>query len=457
MFYHVTNPATGRIIAGVPQITQEEVASALCAADGGFLKWRHLNTTARSEILIKASSLIKANGALFARTIVIEQGKTFAQATSEVESSVATLTWMAKQGLRVFSENIPSKDSCLIQKLIFEPIGPIAAFTPWNYPLLMPIRKISSALSAGCSLILKPSECAPGASMLIADVFAKSGLPNGVLNIIFGDPMMIFDELVGSPIISKIDFTGSKSVGSMIQKRCAEHSMPLMTELGGGAIAIILEDADIVIAIEKLVFAKYRNAGQICHSPTRVFVQEQIFDEFLEKFVMKVRNLSVGSGLSEKIDMGPLVTSGRVKEMNKIVSKLKQCGAKIALGGKSIRQLGHYFEPTVVVSDYDTFNLTEELFGPIVILHKFKTIEEVIAAGNSALFDLAAYLFTKSIDNINQFVDEFKCGMLGINTFKISSPDLPFGGRRISGSGRVGGNLGIFEFLVPKLVVSDET
>jgi succinate-semialdehyde dehydrogenase/glutarate-semialdehyde dehydrogenase len=401
----------------------------------------------------KAADLFRDRKEAIARILTQEQGKTIAEARVEVVVSADIIEWYAEEGRRAYGRLIPARSSSVRQIMMQEPVGPVAAFTPWNFPGVTPARKIGGALGAGCSLIIKASEETPGTCVELVRAFHEAGLPPGVLNLVFGVPARVSEHLIASDIIRKVSFTGSVPVGKHLTKLAAEGMKRTTMELGGHSPFIVFDDVDPEKTAEIAVGGKFRNAGQVCISPTRFFVQEKSHGKFVKRFVECAEKLRLGDGLDEKTTMGPLANPRRLDAMEGFVADARQRGAKIATGGKRHGNQGFFFEPTVVTDvPEDSRLMTEEPFGPIAPIVTFKSFDEVVERANSLPFGLAAYAFTSSSRTATALTAELESGMVGINSLAISMPETPFGGVKESGYGHEGGVEGLEAYTNKKFI-----
>lgn len=449
----VIDPATQQPLGTLPHATIEDLDRALAAAQKGFRAWRAMSAFDRYHIIRKAADLVRQRKDHIARILTQEQGKIAAEAQIEVAVSADIFDWYAEEGRRAYGRIIPGRTAGVRQMVIQEPVGPVAAFTPWNFPALTPARKIGGALAAGCSIIIKPAEETPGTCIELARAFQDAGLPAGVLNLVFGVPGQISEHLIKSPIIRKISFTGSVPVGKHLAMLAAQHMKRATMELGGHSPVIVTEDVDAEKIAEIAARGKFRNAGQICVSPTRFFVHESIAERFAKRFSEVAGALTPGNGLDPKTGMGPLANPRRVEAMESFVADARDRGGKITTGGTRSGKEGFFFKPTVVTGLTDDARLMrEEPFGPVAPIVAFKTLDEVVARANSLPFGLAAYAFTNSTRTAGILSDALEAGMVGINTLAISTPETPFGGVKDSGYGQEGGIEGLEAYTVKKFV-----
>ena len=449
----VTNPATGAVIGRLPHASREDLDAALGAADRAFQSWKKSSPVERSKILRRAADLFRERAPEMARGITLDMGKPYAEALAEVMGGAEHCEWHAEECRRIYGRVIPPRVDGVRQLVLREPIGVCAAFTPWNFPFNQAIRKVVAAIGAGCTLVLKGPEDAPSAVVIIAQVFADAGLPAGCLNIVWGVPAEVSDYLIRSPIVRKISFTGSVPVGKQLAALAGSLMKRCTMELGGHSPAIVFEDADVDRAAELLANMKYRNAGQVCVSPSRMFVHEQAYDRFVEKFAAVASSLKVGSGLDKDTRMGPLAHQRRVPTMESFVDDADRRGGKVLVGGSRIDGVGNFFSPTVITDLPDDSKLmTQEPFGPIAPIVRFSDFDEVVRRANSLPFGLASYAFTRSSRNATAISNAIEAGMVNINHFGIALSETPFGGVKDSGYGSEGGAETFDGYLVTKFV-----
>lgn len=449
----VIDPATEEVVAHVTHATAGDLDRALAAVAREAARWRRTSAFERSKILRKAADILRGRSEMLARLITVEQGKPLHESRGEVAGSADMLDWFAEEGRRAYGRVIPARSHEMTQIAYKVPIGPVAAFCAWNAPLNTPARKVGGALAAGCPIIVKGSEETPGATIEFVRAFEEAGLPAGVLNLVFGDPPMISDHLINAPVIRKVTFTGSVPVGRMLAVKAAAHAKAMTMELGGHSPVLVFADADIDRVADGAVKAKYRNAGQICYSPTRFYVETPVYDAFVEAFTARAAALRVGSGLADGTEMGPMTNARRIAAMRDLVGDAEARGATVRTGGKRRGNSGYFWEPTVVTDvplDADIVN--KEPFGPVAILDRFSSAEEGIRLANRLPYGLAAYLFTDSAAVTRTVTEELETGTLAINNFQITVPETPFGGVKDSGLGREGGAEGLDSFLVTKFV-----
>ncbi|WP_343715368.1 NAD-dependent succinate-semialdehyde dehydrogenase [Inquilinus sp.] len=449
----VVNPATGRTIAALGLAEAQDLDDALVAAARGFAAWRRVTALERARILHQVAALLRKRAGTIAEHITREQGKPLVEARGEAGAAPEHVEWYAEEGRRAYGRVIPSRIPGARQMVLKEPVGPVAAFSPWNFPVAQLVRKIAGALAGGCSIIAKPPEEAPSACIELARAFQDAGLPDGVLNIVFGVPAEVSDHLIRSPVIRKVSFTGSVPVGRRLGALAAEHVKRATLELGGHAPFIVAEDADIDAVARLGVGLKFRNAGQVCAAPTRYYVQSSVFDRFHEAFVAGARALAVGDGARDGTQMGPLANSRRVEAIDGFVRDAVAKGAILSCGGRRLGNEGFFFEPTVLADVPDTARLmTEEPFGPVAALVRVSSIDEAIGRANALPYGLAAFGFTRSAATAARLAEELEAGMVSINHFGLAAAETPFGGIKDSGYGSEGGSEGLEAYQSVKFV-----
>jgi succinate-semialdehyde dehydrogenase / glutarate-semialdehyde dehydrogenase len=450
----VINPATEKPLAALTHASKADLDRALAAAERGYKVWRATAPYERARIMRKAADIIRERLEPIARILTMEQGKVIAEARVEVAVSADIIEWYAEEGKRSYGRIIPGRVAGVRQMTVQEPVGVCAAFTPWNFPGVTPARKIGGALGAGCSLIIKASEETPGTCVELVRAFHEAGLPKGVLNLVFGVPARISEHIIASDIVRKVSFTGSVPVGKHLTKLAAEGMKRTTMELGGHSPVIVFGDADPEKSAEIAAAGKFRNAGQVCISPTRFYVQENNYERFVKRFADYAKGLKLGDGLTDGTSMGPLANPRRLDAMEGFVADAKKRGAEILAGGARHGNQGFFFAPTVVTNIPDDSRLmTEEPFGPVAPITPFKTFDEVVARANALPFGLAAYTFTSSTRTANLISDALESGMVGVNSLAISTPETPFGGMKESGYGHEGGIEGLEAYTQKKLVV----
>lgn len=437
----VTNPATDQEIGRVACATKADLNRALEAAQKGFETWRDMTAADRSKIMRKAAGLIRERAGAIGHLLTQEQGKPLAEARSEALAAADIVEWFAEEGFRVYGRIVPPRGNLGMRQMVLkEPVGPVAAFTPWNFPINQAVRKIGAALAAGCSMLVKGPEETPAGPASLIRAFADAGLPSGVLGLVYGDPIEISNYLIPHPIIRKITFTGSTAVGKQLAAMASRHMKRVTMELGGHAPVIVCEDADILLAINSVGAAKFRNAGQVCISPTRFLVHESVCSDFSAMLAKYAQDLKVGNGLDEGTQMGPLSNARRVIAMADLTKDAVERGAKVLAGGESIGDTGNFWQPTVLAGvplDAKVFN--DEPFGPMAAIRGFTHLEDAIKEANRLSFGLAGYAFTKSLQNADLLSRRIEVGMLWINMPPMPSAEMPFGGIKDSGYGSEGG------------------
>jgi succinate-semialdehyde dehydrogenase / glutarate-semialdehyde dehydrogenase len=449
----VLNPATGLPIGDTPHASRHDLDRALEAARTGFETWRRLSAYDRYKTMRKAADIIRSRVADIAQIMTLEQGKPIAESTVEATLAGDLIDWFAEEARRAYGRVVPARFGNVAQLVVKEPVGPVAAFTPWNFPVNQAVRKISAALAAGCSIIVKGPEETPASCMELVRAYADAGVPAGVVNLVFGVPSEVSEYLVPHPIIRKISFTGSTAVGKHLAALAGAHMKRVTMELGGHAPAIVFGDADVDNAAKILSANKFRNAGQVCVSPTRFLVHDSVYETFVDKFVAAARDLKVGNGLDKDTRMGPLANPRRVDAMESLVADAVQRGAKVRTGGKRIGNEGFFFEPTVLTDvSREARLMNEEPFGPIAPITRFRDYDEVVAEANRLPYGLAAYAYTQSTKTMAAIGADLESGMVSINHHGLALPEVPFGGIKDSGYGSEGGLEAIEGYLNTKFV-----
>ncbi|WP_158924754.1 NAD-dependent succinate-semialdehyde dehydrogenase [Acidisphaera sp. S103] len=449
----VVNPATGDKIGTVPHAAISDLDRALEAADKGFKTWRKISAFDRSKIMRKAADLLRERADKIAPLLTMEQGKPLAEAKGEVMAGADVIDWFAEEARRAYGRLIPSRTDGVHQIVIKEPVGPVAAFTPWNFPINQVVRKLSAGLAAGCSIIVKAPEETPASPAELIRVFADAGVPAGTINLVYGVPSEISEYLIPHPVIKKMSFTGSTVVGKQLAAIAGAHMKRVTMELGGHAPAIVFDDADVDAASRILAGSKYRNAGQVCVSPTRILVQEKVYKQFVEGFVGHTKNLKVGDGHDSGTNMGPLANARRITAMETFIGDAQQKGATIQTGGHRIGNKGNFFEPTVMTDvPMEARVMTEEPFGPLAIISPFQGFDDVVTEANRLPYGLASYAFTRSGKTANAIANAVEAGMMTINHLGLALPEVPFGGIKDSGYGSEGGSEAIEAYFNTKFV-----
>ncbi len=448
----VLNPATEEEIGRLPHAETGDLDDALDAADKGFKRWRQVAPVERANVLYRAAALMRERQEEIANAITAEHGKPISQARLEVIRGCEFFEWDAGEATRTYGRVIPSARG--VRYIVHhEPIGTVAAFSPWNFPMSQPCRKVAGAIAAGCSIILKASEETPAGALHIARALHDAGLPPGVLNLVFGTPADISDHLIRQDQVRLVAFTGSTAVGRHLTTLAAQHMTPVLMELGGHAPVIVCEDTDVEAAAISGAVRKMRNAGQVCTSPTRFFVHESVFEEYTKIFVRRAGETVVGNGFDAGVEMGPLANDRRITALTDLVEDALDRGAELKTGGSKIDGKGYFFEPTVLANVPDTARvMQEEPFGPLAMINPVSSLEEGIEKANSVPFGLAAYGFTNRADYVDRMIEGIEAGNVSINTLEASLPETPFGGVKSSGYGREGGTEGLQNYMITKNV-----
>ena len=436
----VLNPATGDPIGTVAHAEKADLDIALAAAQRGFETWRKVSAHERYRLMRKAADILRGRINDVAATMTMEQGKPLAEAKGETMVAVEIIDWFAEEARRAYGRTVPARMDGVYQLEVKEPVGPVAAFTPWNFPINQAVRKISCAVAAGCSIIIKGPEETPAACAALVGAFVEAGLPAGVINLVFGVPAEISSYLIPHPVIRKISFTGSTAVGKQLAALAGAHMKRVTMELGGHAPAIVFADADLDTAAKILSANKYRNAGQVCVSPTRFLVQEPVYKQFVDKFVTAAKAIKVGDGLKEDTRMGPLAHSRRLDAIEGFVADAVAKGATVETGGRRIGNKGYFFEPTVLTNvPREARIMNEEPFGPVAIVNAFDTFDDVVSEANRLPYGLAAYAYTRSTKTAAAIGHAIESGMVSINHHGLALPEVRFGGIKDSGFGSEGG------------------
>ena len=449
----VLNPATGELMGELACAETADLEEVAEAANRGFDVWRKISAFDRYKMMRKAAQLLRDRVETVAQLMTMEQGKPLAEARMEVMAGADTIDWFAEEGRRAYGRVIPARQMDVYQLVIKEPVGPVAAFTPWNFPINQIVRKLSAALAAGCSIIVKAPEETPASPAELIRAFIDAGVPAGVVNLVYGDPAHISTYLIAHPAIRKISFTGSTPVGKQLAAMAGQHMKRMTMELGGHAPVIVFNDADIALAAKTMAASKFRNAGQVCVSPTRFLVQEGVFNEFVDQFVMHAEKLKVGNGMEAGINMGPLANPRRMAAMQNLVADAAQQNAKIKTGGKALGTAGNFWAPTVLTELPSSARaMTEEPFGPMALINPFKNFDDAVQEANRLPYGLAAYAWTRSARTAQQIAESVQTGMITINHLGLGMPETPFGGVKDSGYGSEGGTEALEAYLNPKFV-----
>ncbi len=448
----VINPANEEVIGTVPHATSADLDAAIAAAQQGFQVWKRTAPIKRAQIMQRAVDLIRARSETIAVAMTLEQGKPLAQSRLEVQRACEIIEWDATEGRRIYGRVIPSEPG-MRQTVLREPVGVVAAFSPWNFPLSSPSRKVAGALAAGCAIILKASEETPACAVMLAQAFVDAGLPPGVLNLVFGKPAEISEHLISQPSVRLMTFTGSVAVGKRLAALAGTHMKPAIMELGGHAPVIVCDDADPTTAALACVVSKSRNSGQVCVAPTRFLVHDSIYDRFAQVFAERAAAVKLGSGLDPSIEMGPLANRRRLEAIHSLVTDAVDKGARCLSGGDRVGDRGFFYPLTTVAEIPDGARaMTEEPFGPLALLVRVGDIDEAVERANALPFGLSAYAFTASARNADRLAEGIECGNLAINHFTASTAETPFGGVKDSGYGREGGTEGLQCYTIAKLI-----
>lgn len=447
----VTNPATDEEIGTIPNMGQAEATDAVESSYRALQSWKALTAQQRADLLLAWHKLTLEHANDLARIMTIEQGKPLAEALGEVKYAASFIQWFAEEGKRVYGDVIPTTNAGQRFLVTREPVGVVAAITPWNFPLAMITRKAAPALAAGCTIVIKPANETPYCALALAKLAEQAGIPAGVINVVTGKSAEIGLVFTSHEKVKKLTFTGSTPVGRLLMQQCAPTIKKMALELGGNAPLIIFEDANLDKAVEGAILAKYRNAGQTCVCANRIYVHKNIYAEFTQKFVNAVQKLKVGNGLDEGVNIGPLINEKAVVKAQKLISDAVGKGAEITFGGNKHSLGASFFEPTVLTGVNKSMEIVnEEIFGPVAPLISFETEEDVIAQANDTIFGLAAYIYTENISRIFKVSEQLEYGMVGMNSTAISNEVVPFGGVKQSGVGREGSKYGLEEFMTIK-------
>jgi succinate-semialdehyde dehydrogenase/glutarate-semialdehyde dehydrogenase len=449
----VVNPATGEVNGTVAHAARADLDRALAAAEKGFRAWRKVSAYDRSKLMRRAADLLRDRADGIARLMTLEQGKPLAEAKGETLAGADVIDWFAEEARRAYGRVIPARAEGIYQLVVKEPVGPVAAFTPWNFPINQVVRKLSAALAAGCSIIVKAPEETPASPAELIRCFVDAGVPAGVVNLVYGVPAEISEYLIPHPVIRKISFTGSTAVGKQLAALAGAHMKRVTMELGGHAPAIVFDDADVDTAVKILSANKLRNAGQVCISPTRFLVQEGVYEQFVDGFTARLKAAKVGDGLEAATTMGPLANPRRVAAMDAFIGDAVKRGAKLRTGGERIGNKGNFYQPTVLTDvPMEARIQNEEPFGPVAVISPFKGFDDVVAEANRLPFGLASYAYTRSAKTATAIAAAVEAGMMSINHHGLALPEVPFGGVKDSGYGSEGGSEAIEAYLNTKFV-----
>ncbi|WP_412058827.1 NAD-dependent succinate-semialdehyde dehydrogenase [Bartonella sp. DGB2] len=450
---NVIDPATEEIIGTVACASKDDLEEIATSLAEGFIVWRDMGALARSQIMRKAAALLRERSAIIAWLMTREAGKPLAQANLEIMNSADTIEWFAEEGRRVYGQIVPARTPNISQRVIKLPIGPTAAFTPWNFPISQIARKLGAALAAGCSMVVKAPEETPASPAAFIQCFIDAGLPKGVVALVFGIPTQISEFFIPHPVIEKISFTGSTNIGKHLASLIGRSMKRSTMELGGHAPVLVFPDADLDQAVNVMIAAKFRNAGQVCVSPTRFLIHDSIYDTYLDKFTQACAALKVGVGLAPETDMGPLANARRIPALEAMIQDAVDKGGRLHFGGTRLGNKGYFFAPTILC-DVPTHAIlmNEEPFGPLALINRFKKLDEAISEGNRLRYGLASYAFTNCAKTIHQLTMHLNAGMLTINHNGLGIPEVPFGGIKDSGYGTEGGSEAIQPYMDLKYV-----
>ncbi len=451
--FAVHNPATGVLIGNVPDMGAVETREAIVAARDAQILWRAKTAKERAAILRRWFDLMMKNQEDLAKILTAEQGKPLTEARGEIAYGASFIEWFAEEGKRIYGDTIPQHAADKRIIVIKQPIGVCAAITPWNFPNAMITRKVAPALAAGCAMVLKPAEQTPFSALAMAVLAEEAGIPVGLFSVITGDAPAIGGEMTSNPIVTKMTFTGSTEVGRLLMKQCSGTIKKMALELGGNAPFVVFDDADLDSAVEGAMISKFRNTGQTCVCANRIFVQDKVYDAFVEKLAAKVKLLKVGNGFDDGVVLGPLIDQQALAKVEEHVADAQAHGAKVVIGGKRHSLGKTYYEPTVLANVTRKMKIfTEETFGPVAPLFRFKDEKDVIEMANDTEFGLASYFYSRDIGRIFRVAEALDYGMVGVNTGLISTAEAPFGGVKQSGLGREGSHYGLEEFLEIKYI-----
>ena len=448
--YEVINPATEEIIGNASKAGRSDVEKALKSAEKGLKVWRNTAPWQRSYIIRKIADKIREKQNVLAKWLTLEVGKPLAEGVGEAGGAADIFEWNAEETKRIYGQTVESRFPDTRVHVYYQPVGVVAALVPWNFPLILASRKISTALAAGCSVICKPDVITPGTVMELVDICRESGVPDGVVNLLSGDPASVSEQLIESDIVKKVSITGSTRVGKLILKKAADKVQRVTMELSGHSPFIVFEDSNIDTVADMAITAKFRNNGQVCISPNRFYIQESKKEEFINKFIEKTKNLKIGNGLDEGVQLGPMTTAKRLSEIEELVETTKKEGAKVLLGGKrpSGFNKGYFYEPTVFDDVKDDFTIMkQEPFGPLVPMLSFKTFDEVIERANNNDLGLCSYIYTNSMEQAHKASELMETGCVAVNTAAVAIAEAPVGGIKQTGYGREGGSMAIKDYL----------
>ena len=448
--YEVINPANEEVLGQASKASPEDVNKALLSAQKGLKVWKKTPPWQRAYVLRRIADKMREKQDILAKWMTLEVGKPFAEAKGEVNGAADIYEWNAEETKRIYGQTVESRFEDTRVHVYYQPVGVVAALVPWNFPLVLSARKISTALAAGCSVIVKPDVITPGVVMEQVEICRECGVPPGVINLLSGDPPSIAQQLIASDIVKKISITGSSRVGKLILKQAADKVQRVTMELSGHSPFIVFDDADIKKATDMAIAAKFRNNGQVCISPNRFYIQESKKDEFVNLFIEKTKKLKIGDGMDPDVQLGPLTTKKRLNEIEELVETTKKEGAKVLLGGKRPQGFnkGYFYEPTVFDNVKDDFTIMKvEPFGPLVPMLSFKSFDEVIERANNHELGLSSYICTNSMEKAHRASELMETGTVAVNTPLVAIAEAPFGGIKQAGYGREGGSMAIKDYL----------
>lgn len=452
----VLNPASGEVLAQVPLATEDDIGDAIAAAERGFQVWKSVPTFERATVMRTIAHLIRENVERLATILTLEQGKRLTEAREEIRNTADAFEWMGEEGKRAYGRVVPARTADSDQLVRLVPAGPVAAFSPWNFPAVLAARKVATALAAGCSVIIKPAEETPGIMVAIASLCMEAGLPNGVLNVLYGVPSEVSTRLIASPAISKLSFTGSVAVGRQLATQAGAALKKITLELGGHAPVIVMDDVDVDRVVDACIAAKFRNAGQLCICPTRFYVHDAVYDQFTDRLALRAGALRVGSGFDPGVQMGPMANQRRVEAMSHFCEDAVSRGARVVAGGRAPDNggSGFFWLPTVLADmPDDAAAMVLEPFGPLALVSRFEDLDDALRRANASEFGLAAYAFTNSLRSAHVIEHGLEAGNVSLNTFSLSPPELPFAGIKNSGLGSEMGREGLMEYMNLKSVI----
>ena len=448
--YDVINPATEEIIGKASKANKDDINACLKSAEQGFKVWKNTSPWERSKIIRKISDLIRKKNDILSKWLTLEVGKPLKEGSGEANGAADIFEWSAEEAKRIYGETLQGRSPETRIHVYYQPVGVVAALVPWNFPVTLASRKISTALSAGCSVIVKPDVITPGAVMELVDICNEAGVPPGVVNLLSGDPAFISDQLLSSNIIKKVSITGSTRVGKLILKKAADKVQRVTMELSGHSPFIVFDDVNLDKVTDMAIFAKFRNNGQVCISPSRFYIHENKKNDFTKLLIEKTKNLKIGNGMNKDVILGPLTTKKRLEEVEALVETTKNEGAKVLCGGKKPAGFnkGYFYEPTIFDNVKDDFTImNQEPFGPLVPILSFKDFDEVIKRANNNDLGLSSYIYTNNLEKAHKASELMETGTVAVNTAVVALPEAPFGGIKQTGYGREGGSMAIKDYL----------